>query len=82
MINDGSHPHPYPPKYMPNESNVNIKAPGNKKHTCNIHSGMQETTVSLTVRQPITTNVLRVETPIEIVACAGTTTFAAHLKKA
>lgn len=43
---------------------------------------MQATTVSWTVGQPITTNALRVRWPIEIVACTGTPTFAAHLNEA
>jgi hypothetical protein len=43
---------------------------------------MQATPVSLTVGQPIASNALRVQGPIEIVACTGTPTFAVHLKEA
>jgi hypothetical protein len=89
MVNEGSHSHPYLPKYLRNEITVHINPPVNNQHTCNIRRGMQVTqatrqpsTEQLTVGQPITTNVLPVETPIEFVACTSAKTFAEHLKQA
>ena len=74
-------PIPYPPKYLRNEINVNINATVNNT-PATFTMLCQRPLLTLTVGQPINTKALRVQWPIEIVACTGTSAFAAHLKEA